>query len=583
MSKREVNLQILAKSKSSRYFYELKRSPSIVAPHQLQQYYSILIRSINLNENTEEVFKALCKSLMANENNLDYFISNNCIDSFSVLEQPILNLIYILVSKSSKSITSKAVFIISKMIASFPREILHIIAIYTQKITEDLKQHNTLNDEDSNENNNGIDPWTVFDIALQNFNLFLNLYEDENTNYSIGVDYITLLGHIFEVSIDNNLLTQEKLDNIWLTCCSMLSSYDATVIIASYSLLNCIVDKVSSYSKSNPDSYKIYSFPLDEAINHLNQKKEFARYAISFMLRFPPPEVNDLLLNSLVKIASGDIDDDQNKKETVQDDNSKDKKIKNISTKSKFILMQIANDEHNCQKLLTNSKWMTLNGLPAFIDILTLFMICLSQKEYIDLFIEEMSKIDKENKIEIEQVNKDDEADKTKEASKNSPKENQNNILDNFTIFFNNILTKIPTDDIVQVICTVIKRIPLDERIVVRLSDSGFFTEFFNRSFESKNILNIQAGLIILHYVSKICYINDFDVILEKLVKLVGNGEKISTMAAKSCIELCKYEQCLESLKILNFADVLSQNPENHEFQQILKRFKKISKAPRTP
>lgn len=551
MSQREVNLQILSDSKSSRYIHELKRSPNIVAPHQLQQYYTILIRYINLNENTEEVFKALCKSLMVSEKNLDYFISNNFIDIFSTFEQPILNLIYILVSKSSKSIRSKAIFIISRMISSFPREILHIIAIYTEKVKEDLQQNKSLNDK----NNADIDPWKIFEIAIQNFDLYLSFFEDEETNYIIAVDYITLLGHIFEVSVDYNMLTEERLENIWSTCCSMLSSHDSNVVIASYSLLSFIADKMSSILKSNPDHFTISSFPMDIVLSHLSQKKEFTRYAISFMLHFPPPKVNDTLLNNIINIAGGLTNDDESKKETSQDGNPKEKKIKSISAKSKLILMQIANDEHNCQSLLLlNSKWMTMDGLPAFIDILTLFMVCLSQKEYRDLFIEETSK------------------------DENGSKDNPNPITDNVSIFFNNILKKIPSDYILQIICTIIKRIPLSENLMNKLSESGFFSEFFNRSLDSKNIVNIQVGLIVLHYLYTVCYIKEFDLALEKLVQFVGSGEKLSTMAATSCIELCKYEQCLETLKKLDFAGALNQNPENHKLQQFLKKFKKILK-----
>lgn len=548
MSQREVNLQILSDPKSSRYIHELKRSPNIIAPHQLQQYYTILCRHINLNENTEEVFRVLCKSLMINDNNLDYFISNNFIDNFSTFEQPILNLINILVSKSSKSIRPKAIFIISKMISSFPREVLHIIAIYTKKVKEELQQNKSLNEKSDID----IDPWKIFEIAIQNFNLYLSFFEDEETNYIIVVDYITLLGHIFEVSIDNNMLTEERLENIWSTCCSMLSSHDSNVVIASYSLLSFIADKISSILKSNPEHFSISSFPMDIVLSHLSQKKEFTKYAISFMLHFPPPKVNDTLLNNIIDIASGLTNDDEIKKETSQDGNPKEKKIKSISAKAKLILMQIANDEQNCQSLLLlNSKWMTMDGLPAFIDILTLFMVCLSQKEFRDLFIEETNK---------------------------ELKDNPNPILDNVSIFFNNILKKIPSDDILQIICTIIKRIPLSEKIMNKLSESGFFSEFFNRSLDSKNIVNIQVGLIVLHYLYKVCYIKEFDLVLEKLVQFVGSGEKLSTMAATSCIELCKYEQCLETLKKLDFAGALNQNPENHKLQQFLKKFKKILK-----
>lgn len=530
MNQNEVNLQILSNPKSSRYMNELKRSPNIVAQHQLQKYYTILIRSINLNENTEDVFKALCKSLMSNENNLNYFISNNYIDKISTFEHPILNLIYILVSKSSKSITSKAIFVISKMIASFPREILHIIAIYTEKVKE-----NPLNE------NSDMDPWKIFEIAIQNFNLYLNLFEDENTSYSIGVDYVTLLGHIFEVSFENNILTDEKLENIWSTCCSMLSSYDKNVVIVSYSLLSIISDKISTNQ-----NLTISTFPMEAVLQHLNQKKEFTRYAISFMLHFPPPKVNDQLFSNLICIASGMSNDDQSQE-------GETKKVKNISAKSKLILMQIANDENNCQSFLMNSKWMTMEGLPTFVDILTLFAILLSKNKYRDLFVEEINK--------------------------ETTDDNKTNILDNISTFFSNTLKKIPSDDILIVICTIIKRIPFSEKIMNKLSESGFFAEFFNRTLENNNIVNVQIGLIIVHYLSKVCYIKEFDLILEKLVQLVGNVEKVSVMSGLACIELCKYQSCIESLKKLNFANVLSQNPSNREFQQILKKFKKKLKG----
>lgn len=552
MSHREVNFQVLSNPKSSRYFHELKRSPMIVASHQLQQYYSILISSINLNENTKEVFKALCKSLLINDKNLDYFISENFIDKISVLDQPILNLIYILVSRSPNSITTKTIYIISKKIASFPREILYIIALYTEKIKDDLNQNKIIYEE----NSNYVSPWTIFEIAIQNSNLFMNLL-DESTNYNTSVDYVTLLSYIFDISISSNILTQEKLDSIWSIGCSMLSSYNKDAVIASYSLLNFISDKVSSYSKLNLRSLIISSFPLETIILHLKQKKEFSRYAISLMLHFPPPNVNDTLLNSLIDLASGSIDENQNQKEEVQIEKLKEPKVKSISAKSKLILMQIANDEHNCKSLIYNSKWMVMDGLPTFTDVLTLFLICLSQKEYRELLFEESSKND-------DLINEN---------------ENHNAIVNNIVIFFNNLLNKIPSDEILGVICTIIKRISLTEQVMKRLSKSGFFTDFFNRSLENKSIVNVQVGLIALHYVSKICYINEFDQILGNLVRLVGSGEKVSSMAATACIELCKYEQCLDSLKRLDFANVLSQNLQNHEFQQILKKFKKLSKS----
>ena len=352
----------------------------------------------------------------------------------------------------------------------------------------------------------------------------------------------------FEISIDHDILTQEKLDAIWSIGCSMLSSYNKDAVIASYSLLNFMSDKISTYSNLNMEPLTISSFPLDTIISHLSQKKDFSRSAISFMLHFPPPNVNNELLNELINIASGVSDGES------QTENSKEKRVKSISAKSKLIIMQIANHEHNCKILALNSKWMAMSGLPTFTDILTLFLICLSQKEYRELFVEK-SKEDEDN------INDD-----------------QNTIVDNVIIFFNNLLNKIPSDEILGVICTIIKRISLTEVIMKRLSESGFFTQFFDRSLESKNVINVQVGIIALHYVSKICYINEFDQILDRLVKIVGNDEKVSTMAATACIELCKYSQCLESLKRLDFANVLSQNPDNHEYQQFLKKFKKIAK-----
>lgn len=205
--------------------------------------------------------------------------------------------------------------------------------------------------------------------------------------------------------------------------------------------------------------------------------------------------------------------------------------IAKTDLKATLVLMKLASSRQVSQVILSDSEWMLCN-LPTHIDTIRLFAVILGNK---------MLRSSIASKPETPQ-------------------------------FFTKLLT-LESAQSLNVACTFLRRLPLDEVFIQKLSEREFFTTYFSMAFNSENMGIVQSGFFVANTVAVITYIDEFRPVIRKIVEFVKNESTVMKIALQVGLSLCRYRQCAKSFKQKEFHRVLRVLRKDPRFTAIATKF----------
>ena len=206
-------------------------------------------------------------------------------------------------------------------------------------------------------------------------------------------------------------------------------------------------------------------------------------------------------------------------------------KLAQKELKVTLILMKMATIKANAQVILADTEWLTWK-LPTPIDTMRLFAVLLGHK---------MLRPQIAEKPEIPQ-------------------------------FLMNLLD-LSACEILNVICTFMRRLPLTTEIVENMSDCGLFQSYFEMSLENENMGVVQSGLLVANTVAKVAYVSEFDYVVEKIIGFVRGRSAMMSIALTVGVSLCRYSECVDVFKQNRFESLLRRRRQDPSLEKLAEKF----------
>ena len=127
--------------------------------------------------------------------------------------------------------------------------------------------------------------------------------------------------------------------------------------------------------------------------------------------------------------------------------------------------------------------------------------------------------------------------------------------------------------EILNVICTFMRRLPLTVEIVQNMSDCGLFQSYFEMSLENENMGVVQSGLLVANTVAKVAYVTEFDYVAEQIVSFVRNKSAMMSIALTVGVTLCRYPECVAAFKRNRFESLLRRRQQDESLESLTRKF----------
>ena len=333
-----IDIHKLEKGQGSSFISELSNVPLNLNKDNIKQFYSTSIELFKRKDVPEasmnRLLIALCKT-MSNKKFVKTFVDNNfALDlpyANKTLHEPLLNLLYVLVSANPSVINLGVATKFCKIIRFHPRKSLIILALYAQHFDEIT------------------DPWGVIDILLKETQYF--------RQKECAEDYASLLVYLCQHFEDYR---KSRLENCWNVICEALNTENVPSLITFYYSL-CQLYEL------DPEFVKTFPFPTAEVAIHL-RKPAVARSAISLLLRITPKHHLSNIVQGLIAAAQTDVH-------------------------ANLILSKMATKKSVAEALIHDATWMT-KDLPDKIDTMRLFAVVISHIDLRPLVLKKSEVID---------------------------------------------------------------------------------------------------------------------------------------------------------------------------------------------
>ncbi|EAY00289.1 hypothetical protein TVAG_324080 [Trichomonas vaginalis G3] len=207
--------------------------------------------------------------------------------------------------------------------------------------------------------------------------------------------------------------------------------------------------------------------------------------ALSLILRFPPTSETRKMEETLKSLVIAAAEDDR----------------------AALILMGLAQDTGNAMHLLQNPDWMT-RGLPTAINTMLLLCIILLHTDLRQIVVETPKTVD----------------------------------LLNGLLLSNSV-------GMTEVICIILRRLPLTPDFVQSLSESGFLGSYFSSVLENEDADTLMSALRVLDALSRVCYVREMSEMVDTVVRLIKEPNTLSSAAASVSVDLAKHSKCASMFK----------------------------------
>lgn len=263
----------------------------------------------------------------------------------------------------------------------------------------------------------------------------------------------------------------------------------------------------------------------------------------SIKLHLKNSEISDSVLSFLAVIANGnDETNDDPTNISVFKDSGILKTLLSISktnVKATLVLMKASSTIQIASEVLGKGEWMT-SSLPLPTDTLRLFLVIFGHSKL-------------RNKIIS---------------------------LPTFIPFLKS-MTAINNSGVVTIICTVLRRVTINQEMLDNMSSECFLDNFFQTSIHLGDQVSLHSFLLLLDTLSKVGFTSEFVGACEKLVYLVKNDKHLNQIASYVAANLCKYEECAMKMKSLKLDEYFSDNLDDPQIskggQKFLRALQKLN------
>ncbi|OHT15524.1 hypothetical protein TRFO_02849 [Tritrichomonas foetus] len=223
------------------------------------------------------------------------------------------------------------------------------------------------------------------------------------------------------------------------------------------------------------------------------------------------PEILDSVLSLLVaKATDSSIFCDHELLDLLLD-------LAKSNVKATLILMKAASNLKVANLILGEGEWLTME-LPIFTDTLRLFLVIFSHDEIRKKIVS----------------------------------------FSNFVPFLK-VMASIKNSGVITILCTVLRRIHINQEMLDQMSLAGFLNDFIQVSLQLGDQVSLHSFLLLLDTLSKIGYTTEFIDACETVVQLVQSDKHLNQIASYVAADLCRYEECAKKMKEMKL-DVFFSN-----------------------
>lgn len=510
----------LSNPKDPSFMSELKKIPATLKIENSSKFFkhilSLFTKYSIPNDVGNEIILTICK-LLKNEDHKEVFINSNCLkllpyDNFLFCDN-ILNILYQIITNQDAAKQILTPSFLEPIAKRSPYNTLILLGNYFSNTNVEniyVSQVNRRNKKTSSHRSKNQD---VDDPELYEWvNLLFTI--DGFKKPDCAQNYISLLLYFLE---DNDDFAKDYSRKVWEVICSLLQSQNDNIIKYAYQSLCFLIDnQICNFS----------SIPFDFIANHLN-KLNLQKMAMSFLFRC---KMTRLQSSELIKVL-----------------------IHLALTKKKayYVLQRIAETENGAFLLIENSSWMG-KGLPDKISAVSLFCGVLVHTELRESLAAKSKDVTNFliTTFSCETNTSPQPEQKRKRGSKNHDDEDDQ---DDSSI-------------ILSIICTILRRIPLNKDLVRQMSRSSFLSAYLSKA--TKQDKNAIYALHVIKHVGECCYTNDLLNVIDFLVKSIKKMDGDSNLALETSSCLCKYSQCVNKFKETKIDRELLESTENTKYEK---------------
>ena len=175
--------------------------------------------------------------------------------------------------------------------------------------------------------------------------------------------------------------------------------------------------------------------------------------------------------------------------------------------KATYSLYQIAADKNGAQVILGNPDWIRM-GLPSGEDTLRLLLVLFQHRRL---------------RPEIAQMKY-------------------------FVKFLHSVVDETNDTNVITSICTMLRRVNMDEDMVARMSENGFIRAYFDKALQIGEDLAVHSGFLLCDTIARICYTKELSPMCSVLADYAKEGGVLSNVAAQVAVDLAQYDRCLDKL-----------------------------------
>lgn len=501
---------------------ELKKIPATLKIEDSAAFFkhilSLFKRKTVPNDVGNEILLTICK-LLTIADHKKVFISNNFIKLLPIenflLSDNILNILDLLITSKTASKQILTPSFLEPIVKRNPCKTLILLGKFFQSTNvESIYVSQASKASKSKRSNRNRSP-SYDDDNSESYEWVNILFTtDSFKRPDCAQNYISLLIYFLE---NNDDFANDYSQKVWDVICLILQSQNDNIIKYAYQSLCFLIDnQISDYPK----------IPFELVASHLT-KLTLQKMAMSLLFRCQLTEMNSKkLIKVLIHLAS-------------------------TKKKAFIILERIAETENGAFLLIEDSSWMG-TSLPDKLSTVNLFcgvlmhndlreVLSSNARDVVNFLITAFS---------IESNTNSDQESKRKRSSSYEQKNERQS--DNSVV--------------VQMLCTILKRIPMNKELVKQMSRSSFLGAYFSKA--TKQDKNAVYAFHVIRLIADCCYVNDLLNVIDFLVTSIKKNDDNSNFALDVSTSLCQYEPCVNKFRDKKIDQYLLNLPKITKYQK---------------
>lgn len=138
---------------------------------------------------------------------------------------------------------------------------------------------------------------------------------------------------------------------------------------------------------------------------------------------------------------------------------------------------------------------------------------------------------------------------------------------------FLKMITNQENGNSLSMICTIVRRIELNEQIIANFSDSGFLRAFFAMATDLNTTTSKHSALLMLDTISRIAYSREFMKMCDMVNDLINEHDELAEVAILVAAELCVYKKCALAFKRKRLDEYVKTLLVDQQLKTAAKRF----------